>query len=188
MCSKIALMNGYKKVYFLDDNRAVNPNADGTTSDIGDYLDECDFFVGIGDNKIRMMLFKKIEQLNGSVATLIHPFSAVDNDVIIGPGSVVMAGSVINSGAVIGKGVIINTCSSVDHDCYIGEFSHIAVGTHLAGTVHVGTNVFIGTGAAVINNVSICDDVLVGACSGVIKSITVSGKYVGTPAKYLSEL
>jgi serine acetyltransferase len=46
-----------------------------------------------------------------------------------------------------------------------------------------GDRVFVGIGASIVNNVSICDDVIIGAGGVVIKDIDEKGTYVGVPAR-----
>ena len=94
-----------------------------------------------------------------------------------------MPNAVVNNSAVVGKGVIINTCASVDHDDIIGDFVHIACGVHIAGTATVGKGTWIGIGATISNNVSVCDNLKIGAGAVVVKDITEKGTYVGVPAR-----
>ena len=94
-----------------------------------------------------------------------------------------MAGAVINTDTTIGEGCIINTCSSVDHDNRLGDFVHVAVGAHLCGTVEVGRRTWIGAGATVSNNISVCDDCILGAGAVVVKDIKEKGTYIGVPAE-----
>ena len=57
------------------------------------------------------------------------------------------------------------------------------MGAKLAGTVHVGKATWIGIGASVSNNLSICENCMIGAGAVVVKDITESGTYIGVPAK-----
>jgi hypothetical protein len=54
---------------------------------------------------------------------------------------------------------------------------------NISGNVKIGKNVFIGTGAMVLERLTICDDVIIGAGAVVNRSITEPGVYVGVPAK-----
>jgi len=178
----IARLNGYEGIIFLDD--ADVPIASGRISEYVEYLD-ADFIVAIGNNHVREKIQKMLVENNCKVVTMIHPDAVIGSNVVIGSGTVVMAGAVVNTGAKIGEGVILNTCCSVDHDCAIDDYCHVSVGTHLAGSVTVGKNTFICAGATVINNVSICDECVIGAGAVVVKNIEKSGTYVGVPAKVL---
>lgn len=182
VCAEIAELNGYGRIHFLDDSSEA---VSGTTADIPKYLQDCDFFVAIGNNELRKSFIEKIEGLNGSIATLIHPAACVSPSAVIEKGTAVMAGAVISAASRLGKGVIVNTCSSADHDNVLGNYVHLGVGTHLAGTVEIGECTFVGAGATVINNISICEDCIIGAGATVISDICEKGTYVGTPARKL---
>ena len=181
----IARLNGYEVIRFLDDNEALS-DCDGypivgKSGAFGNY--DCDFFIAIGDLKIRQHLSQKLEASGKRLVTLVHPSAVVGRNVPIGDGTVVMAGAVINASAKIGKGCIINTCASVDHDCVIEEYVHIAVGAHVAGTCTIGERTWIGAGATVSNNIRICGDCMIGAGGVVIRNVYNKGTYVGVPVR-----
>ncbi len=176
----------YNEIFFLDDDesKSVAPyRLLGKTADFSKYINECDFFVAIGNNDIREKMIKSLEENGAVVTSLVHKSAVIGGNVKIGNGSVVVAGAVVNNGAVIGKGVILNTCSSIDHDCVIGDYTHVAVGAHIAGTVNIGEKCFICAGVTVINNVNVCENCIVGAGATVVDDICESGTYVGVPAK-----
>ena len=60
---------------------------------------------------------------------------------------------------------------------------HVSVGSHVAGTVQVGDRTWIGIGSAVSNNLSICNDCMIGAGAVVVKDIDEPGTYIGVPAR-----
>ncbi|HIX81308.1 MAG TPA: hypothetical protein H9980_04960 [Candidatus Erysipelatoclostridium merdavium] len=93
-----------------------------------------------------------------------------------------MANAVVNPGASIGKHCIINTSAVVEHDNIIEDYVHISVGAKIAGTVHIGKRTWIGIGATVKNNISICNDCMIGASGVVVKDILIPGTYIGVPA------
>lgn len=181
----IATLNGYDEIFFLDDNEETKVCGRypvvGTSDLINDFC--CDFFVAIGNSKVRERVFEKLLRAQKSIATLIHPKAVIGEDVSIGEGTVIMAGAVVNPCSVIGTGCIVNTCSSVDHDNVIGDFVHISVGSHLAGTVKIGNHTWVGVGATISNNIQITGDCMIGAGAVVVKDINESGTYIGVPAK-----
>ncbi len=185
----IARLNGYEKIVFLDDNKEAKScgkyEVVGTTQLIDTF--EGEFFVAIGNPRVRERIFAQLKQAGKNIATLIHPASVIGEDVAVDEGTVVMAGAVINPCTTIGKGCIINTCSSVDHDNVIADFVHVSVGSHLAGTVRVGDRTWIGAGATVSNNIEITSDCMIGAGAVVVKNIKDSGTYVGVPARLLRD-
>lgn len=142
--------------------------------------------IGLGSVTIseqRKKIMSYLESINYSVPSITSPHAVVNEDVIIGKGTVVFDGAVINSGSRIGECVIINTNSSVDHDCVIDDYVHVAPGAILSGLVKIGRNTIIGTGASIIHNVSICENCYIGAGSTVTKDIAESGTYAGNPVR-----
>lgn len=188
VCVEIARLLGYDEILLLDENREKKECGGypivGVEDDFEKFVDNATFFfVSIGNMQIRKRIQERIKIAGGKIATLIHPKGIISKDVKIGIGSVVMAGAVINPGTILHEGVIVNTSSSIDHDCVIGLYSHIAVGSHICGSVHIGNNTWIGAGTTVSNNLSICDDCMIGAGALVVQDITIAGTYVGVPVQ-----
>ncbi len=176
----------YQAIEFLDDGdmkETMGLPIIGKTDDIDKYIEEADFFVAIGNCKLRGEIIERLVNMGASIPTLIHPSAVIGACVEIDIGTVIMAGAVVNPCTKIGKGVIINTCSSIDHDCVIDDYCHLAVGGRVAGTVKIGANTFIGAGAVVKNNLTICEDCIIGAGAVLVKDIVDAGTYVGIPAK-----
>ena len=149
--------------------------------------DRCDILaiIAIGDNAVRKRIAESFRNIRW--ATLVHPHSWVHCSVKIDEGSVIFAGAVIQPDTHIGKHTIINTSASVDHDCRIGDFCHIAPGCHLAGGVHINNLTFIGVGSAVIPNISIASNTVVGAGASVVNDVIYSGTYIGVPAREIQK-
>ncbi|MCM3040849.1 acetyltransferase [Paenibacillus motobuensis] len=141
------------------------------------------FIVGLGDNKVRKILFEKICTVGFMPVNAISPFAHISPHAKIGQGVVVMAGAVINPYAVIKDNVIINTLSGIDHDCIIDSHVHIAPGTSLTGCVRVCEGAFVGTGSKITPNVEIGEWSVIGAGAVVISDILPGSTVVGVPAK-----
>lgn len=179
----IARRMGYKQVLFLDDGDASC--AAGKTSDYVNYLQSADFFVAIGSAAVRRRIQTMLIENGAKIATLIHPSAVLAEDVVVGPGTAIMAGAVINPGAVIGDGAIINTCASVDHDCRVGDYIHIAVGARICGSVYLEDDTWVGAGAVIIQNLRVCAGCMIGAGAVITKNICEPGTYAGVPAKII---
>lgn len=83
--------------------------------------------------------------------------------------------------------IVVNSSAKVGKNCRLQEGVNIGStsGNHKAP--QLGDNVFIGTGAKIIGDISIADDVVIGANAVVVKSITEKGvTYGGIPAKKIS--
>ncbi|MFB5282760.1 acetyltransferase [Peribacillus sp. Hz7] len=180
-------MNKWKSIAFLDDDESIKSSMGikvvGKSSDAFKDRDDCDIFVGVGNNATREKIQAELEAKGASIPTLIHPTAVIGQQVELAYGTVVMAGVVINCCTRIGKGCIINTGSTIDHDNFIEDYVHISPGVHLAGTVKVGQGSWLGVGSVVSNNVNITSSCKVGAGAVVVKEITEPGTYVGVPAR-----
>ncbi len=180
-------MGKWSKIAFLDDNeslkRSMGIDIIGKSSDSLKYIDSYEIFAGIGNNATREKIQNGLEAVGAKIPVIIHPQAVVGSEVEIRAGTVVMAGVVINTGTKIGKGCIINTGVTVDHDNLISDYVHLSPGVHLAGNVKIDAGTWLGIGCVVCNNTSITSECIIGAGAAVVKSITISGTYVGVPAR-----
>lgn len=140
-------------------------------------------FVAIGDNKIRVKLSSKLNDMGFTLVNAISSKAIISGTVLLGKGIAVMPGAIINADTVISRYSIINTGATIDHECKIKKGVHIAPGCNLAGNVIVGSNSFLGIGTKVIPNINIGENVIIGAGSTVIDNIPDNSKVVGSPAR-----
>ena len=187
--------SGHRVVAVFDDNPALHQqkfhgcDVLGASADLAAFANRQHvqhFFVAIGNNRLRQQLAQQWSQLGLTAATAIHPSAVIADSVIIGAGTVVMAGVCINADTVIGEQVIINTRASIDHDCRIETAVHIAPAVALCGGVTVGERTLIGVGTSVIPLIHIGCDVVIGAGSAVVCSISSGQTAVGVPARCFS--
>lgn len=180
-------MNKWKSVFFLDDNNLIKQisgfDVIGNINDSYKYRKNSDFFVAIGNNKIREEIQNELVNKDFNLISLIHPSAILGNDVYIGKGSVIMAGVIVNSDSKIGDGCIINTGATVDHDNLLGDYTHVSPGVNLAGAVEIGKGTWIGIGSVVSNSLKITNGCIIGAGAVVVNSLNEVGTYVGIPAR-----
>lgn len=176
VCADVALSMGYKEYIFVDDQKALK---------FDPKMPKYDFFVAIGKNEIRKMIYEKIAKVGFKIVNLIHPSAIISNSANIenNAGILIMPLVVVNAKASIKKGVILNTSSVIEHECMVDEFSHISVGSKCAGNVKIGKNCFLGINSCVLPNLSLADDSILGGGSTLIKTQSEKGVFVGTPAK-----
>jgi sugar O-acyltransferase (sialic acid O-acetyltransferase NeuD family) len=142
--------------------------------------------VGIGKvdcSDTRLRIQEDVKRWGLRFPIITSPRASVNEDVVLGEGTVVFDGAVINSGARIGRNCIINSNSTVEHDCRLGDNVHLAPGATVSGGVAIGDNCMIGVGACILHSVSISSGALIGAGATVVKNIEFPGTYAGTPAK-----
>jgi sugar O-acyltransferase (sialic acid O-acetyltransferase NeuD family) len=144
-----------------------------------------DYFISIGDNKIRRSIFESLSGKLQLPVNAIDPSAVISSKIIMGSGVMVGAGAILNSMAEIGDGVICNSGMIIEHECKIGKFTHLAPGCIVAGNVEVGENTFIGAGVVIKQNIKIGRDVIIGAGTVVIKDVPDGTKVVGNPQRYI---
>lgn len=182
-----ARKSGYSQIAFLDDaniSSCLGYPVVGKIADAGKYPG-CVFFVALGNARTRQAVSEELLSIGAELVNVIHPTAVIAAGVTLGKGVLLAAGSIVNPNVTIGNGVIINTAASVDHDCVVGEYCHISVGARLAGNVRVEDHTWIGIGAVVSNGISVCANCMIGAGATVVKNLTESGTYVGTPARLM---
>ncbi len=143
--------------------------------------------IGIGDSKIRQKVVYGQLPAETEYPTIIHPGARISKWVTIERGSVICAGNIITCDISIGEFAIINLNCTIGHDTVIGKFFTANPGVNLSGLCKVGDFVYAGTNAAIKQGISICNDVIIGMGAIVVKDISVSGTYIGNPAKLLTK-
>ena len=178
----------WSEIAFLDDVvkgelLASSCKVVGVTSDANSLLHQYqNLFVAIGDNKRRLQLIKERMNDGFKIPIIVHPSSVVSAYVAIGSGSFIAANSVVGVGAKLGMGCIINNGATVDHENLLSDGVHVSPGAHLGGGVRVGNCSWIGIGASVREQISIGDDVIVGAGAAVVSNVEDNQQMLGVPA------
>ncbi|MBP7699060.1 MAG: acetyltransferase [Saprospiraceae bacterium] len=191
VCIEVAQAMGYEiKGYFDNIEQIKNPfqlTYLGKENQNIDFLKDKNYFVGIGNNKLRFKIVSLIATAtNNKPINLIHPSAIISKTAIISDnGILIMPNVVINAFSQISEGVILNTSAVIEHECSIGSFAHIAPGVVLCGNVNIGDNTFIGANSVVKQGVIIGDNVTIGAGAVVISNIPNNCTVVGNPARTL---
>tara|TARA_A100001388_G_C28687081_1_gene459340 strand:+ start:116 stop:739 length:624 start_codon:yes stop_codon:yes gene_type:complete len=154
---------------------------------VQDYLKrKLDFFIAIGDNKVRKSTYRYMNKNKCSFVNIIHPNSHVDKNSIIGKGNFVGQFSNIGACAKLGNFNIINNYGNVEHEVTMGDFNHLAPSSTVCGRSQLKDNIFIGSNAVIIEKLSIAKNTTIGAGSVVLKSVDQPNqKLVGVPARII---
>jgi len=179
----IAKATGYNDIIFVDDG-----DNDYVSFEEIKQNNNIPLAFGIGSNKIRAKLFRKVQEFGFEIIPLIHPSAVVSPSVSIKNGTVVMPNVVVNAKALIGEGVILNTSCVIEHECILEDFVHISPNVALAGNVKVEEYTHIGIGTCCIQGLSIGKDCIIGAGSVVVKDINNNKKAFGNPCKEIEDL
>ena len=159
----------------------------GTDDQLSQFVHpEINFLITVGqikDSRIRHVLYQKVQQAQGKLASVVSPRAQVSSRATIGEGSIVMHDALINAHAQIGSNTIINTKALVEHGSYIGDHCHIATGAIINGDCHVGHHTMIGSQATLVHGITVTERVVVGAGAVVTHALSEAGTYVGVPAR-----
>lgn len=157
---------------------------DQNSSIINTYKSSCVFFVGIGDNKIRQLVFDALQAHGAEFISLVSCSANVACDSKINKASIVGMGAIVNTHTVVLENSIINSGSTLEHDVHIGSHCHIGPRAILCGSVHIGDGVLVGAGSIILPKIEIASGVKIGAGSIVTKNIIETNSiYLGAPAR-----
>ena len=116
---EIALLNGYEKIEFLDDNSHI---AVGKIKDLEDLQQQYDgAIVAIGNPEIRKKVFERIAK----PVTVIHPTAVVSPTAKVGQGCVIEANAVVGTNAELKKSVFVCSGAVVNHNSIVGKYSQV---------------------------------------------------------------
>lgn len=141
--------------------------------------------IGVGDNKLRKKIQKKIQNINNNFkwASVVSKNSIISSAVKLGMGTFISSNCFININSNIGDHCIINSSSSIDHDNIIKNFVSVGPGTISGGNVKIGETTHIGIGTVIRDNIKIGKNILVGGGSYVNKDLKDNSLYYGIPIK-----
>ena len=144
--------------------------------------------IAVANSKDREDIVKQLPT-NTQYFTFIHPTAQLmSDDIIIGEGSFIGANSIITCNVKIGKHAILNRSNHIGHDCIIGDYFSSMPGSIVSGNVNLGNKVYLGTNSSIREKITICDNVIIGLNTGIVKDIKDSGTYVGCSIKKLNEM
>ncbi len=124
--------------------------------------------------------FGYLENSDGSFEKIPHIGRVViENDVEIGANTTIDRS--VAGVTRIGCGVKIDNLVQIAHNVHIGENTAIAAQTGVSGSALIGRRVRLAGQVGVVGHISLHDDVVVLAQSGVPKSINEAGMYLGSP-------
>ncbi|TWP35985.1 acetyltransferase [Leekyejoonella antrihumi] len=146
-------------------------------------LQPAHFVIGIGTGRIRESVATRLEAAGWMSAVLVHPAASLGADVELGPGSVICAGARLTTNITLGHHVHININSTVGHDSTFDSYATVNPLAAISGGVSVGERSMVGTHAAILQNLNVGVDSIVGAGSLVTKSVPDNTVVKGVPAR-----
>ena len=164
---------------FVDDEYVVDGTQPLSTFNPNEY----ELMIAVADSKHRYEIAKRLPK-ETKFFTWIHPTAQImDNNIEIGEGSFIGANSILTTNIKMGKHTILNRGVQIGHDCRIGDFLSAMPGVIVSGNVRINDFVYMGNNSSIREKITICNDVIIGLNTGIVKDIKDSGTYVGCSIK-----
>jgi sugar O-acyltransferase (sialic acid O-acetyltransferase NeuD family) len=144
---------------------------------------EYEMMIAVANSKDRQEIVKLLPSEIKFFTFIHHTALILDSNIEIGEGSFIGAYSVLTTNIKIGRHSILNRSNHIGHDCIIGDFFSAMPGSIVSGNCKIKNQVYLGTNVTIREKITICDSVIIGLSSGVVKNITVPGVYGGVPCK-----
>ena len=141
--------------------------------------------VAVADSHDRKAIVDKLPK-ETKYFTYIHPsVHIMDDNIEVGEGSFIGANSILTTNIKLGKHALLNRGNHIGHDCVIGDYFSAMPNAVVGGNVIINDKVYMGSCSNIKEKTNIVVNTTIGMNAAVIKNITESGTYIGTPAKKL---
>ncbi len=157
----------------------------GSYADIGRFPN-ARAVVAFGDAQLRRRVVTEVQAGGTRWATLISPTVRVHRSHTLGEGVVVGRYTDFTVGCRIGSFVMLNIHVVLGHAVTVGDFTIVSPNVTINGGATIGQACQIGANAF-IREVTLGDNVVVGASSCVTKSVEPDCVVAGVPAKILHQ-
>lgn len=173
---------------FLDDNMEgeyLRFPIIGKSLDALDHPEEYKYFISIANIDARKKWFKRLEDANLELITVIDKTANVATESKIGKGTYIGRNAVVGCYAVIGCNCMVYTGAIVEYHCYIGNHVRISPGAVVNGHVDIEDEVYIGANACIVQDKRVRKHAVVGAGAVVISDVDIDKTVVGVPARII---
>jgi sugar O-acyltransferase (sialic acid O-acetyltransferase NeuD family) len=142
------------------------------------------YVIGIGSPSVRHIVDTRLAAIGATAAApMVHPLAWVGLDVELAPGVIVCAGAIVTTNVRLGRHTHLNLQATISHDCRVGDYVTVAPMCAISGNVTLEDEVELGAGVSVIPAVTIGRGATVGAGAVVTRDIAPGMVAVGVPAR-----
>lgn len=136
------------------------------------------------DLALRKSISSKLNNENlKRVGPIVHHSSYIASSATISKGAFIFPFSTVGNNTIVSEDCILAPYSMIGHRSLLGAGSIMQPGSIIAGSTKVGEFCRLNLRSTVLDNIEVCDNVIIGAGALVTKSITEPGKYIGSPAR-----
>lgn len=143
------------------------------------------------DQQLRKRIIEIIDSENLDCIRYVHDTVVCyepDITKVLGRGTFISPFSTILLGSKIGNHCIVETYCLISHHSTLGNNVQLHSGVMIAGRTCIGNNSTFNFRSTVLNALTLCDGIELGAVSAITKNIEQPGKYVGSPARYIGPI
>lgn len=158
----------------------ITPDIFFTTTSKKDFQ----YIVGFSlDMELREKVCYELDKNNLDCCSFIHdscyisPAAAVDKGAFIAPFSTVAQNARVGKHCCIATYCLISHYTSIKSNCILHS------GAMIAGKSSLGKNSTMNFKSSILNNIHVSDNITLAAYSNLTKSVSKSGRYIGTVAK-----
>lgn len=183
-------LDEFNVIGFVDDNKEIQNTIINDIPVIGgisfliEKKEEVNVVIAIGNPAIRKKIYDQLKNNNNiKFPNIIAKDVRISNTNNIGFGNIICTQSTLTVNITLGNFNHVNLDCTVGHDVILHDFITVYPSVNISGNVEIGNYSELGTGTKIIQGKTILENVIVGAGSVVIKDISESGTYVGSPIR-----
>jgi len=156
----------------------------GGIDDLNAWPQPLDVVIGVGNPAKLAKISAEITNPLVGLPNIIAPQATLLDPAALrmGRGNVIMPGCLISCNVEMGDCNFVNYGTTVGHDARLGSCNAIMPGVRVSGAVTIGDRCFFGLNSAVLQGLTVADDVRVGAGAILIRDAEADNLYLGVPA------
>jgi len=187
------LQEDYNILGFIDDDEKLSNTEINGIKVLGNFNfllnsieNSVNVFIPIGNNKVRVELFKKVIDKGFKTPNFIHKKTLIHSSVKIGkcvyilPGTQIMPLTEIKDFVLISMGVNIAHHVTIEQGCFFSQGSNIGASLALKENAYLGIASTVMTGVKIVGK-----DSLIGAGAVIIKDVPDNATVVGNPGRVI---
>lgn len=139
--------------------------------------------VAIGDPWTRTQVATALAKRGHPFPTLVHPSSIVGSEFHHGEGLIMLGGVCVGTNVHLGDHVHLNAHSVIGHDVRLLDFVSVNPNATVSGECVVGPRTLLGASSTVLQQITLAEDVTIGAGALVSRDVTAGVTAKGVPAR-----